>query len=90
MLYWVYLWQVFATRYSHPASIRGQFGLTDTRNSSHGSDSDATAAAEIKFFFPEFDQRQWEQEERARFSVTDSVIFDPDNFVHRLADKKNS
>ena len=83
------LFQVFATRYSHPASIRGQFGLTDTRNSSHGSDSDATAAAEIKFFFPEFDQQQWGQEERARFSVTDSVIFDPDNFVHRLADKNS-
>ena len=84
----MYLLQVFATRYSHPASIRGQFGLTDTRNSSHGSDSDATAAAEIKFFFPEFDQRQWEQEERERFSVTDSVIFDPDNFVHRLVTQK--
>ena len=85
----MYLLQVFATRYSHPASIRGQFGLTDTRNSSHGSDSDATAAAEIKFFFPEFDQRQWEQEERERFSVTDSVIFDPDNFMHRLADNNS-
>ena len=85
----MYLLQVFATRYSHPASIRGQFGLTDTRNSSHGSDSDATAAAEIKFFFPEFDQRQWEQEERQRFSATDNVIFDPVNFVHILADKNS-
>ena len=34
--------KVFKTRYDQPESIRGQFGLTDTRNSSHGSDSDET------------------------------------------------
>ena len=34
-------------------------GLTDTRNSTHGSDSDETAEAEIKFFFPEFKYEQF-------------------------------
>ena len=36
--------KVFRSRYSHPESIRGKFGLTDTRNSSHGSDSPDNAA----------------------------------------------
>lgn len=29
--------KVFRARYTSPASIRGQFGLTDTRNTTHGS-----------------------------------------------------
>ena len=47
--------KVFKTRYEQPDTIRGLFGITDTRNSSHGSDSEETARQEIKFFFPEFD-----------------------------------
>ncbi|CAL8083700.1 unnamed protein product [Calicophoron daubneyi] len=38
-----------------PGSLRGRFGLTDTRNGFHGSDSDSTALREIRFFFPEFE-----------------------------------
>ncbi|KAJ1981632.1 hypothetical protein H4R35_000631 [Dimargaris xerosporica] len=40
-------------RLSQPQTLRAQFGLTDTRNSFHGSDSYDTALREIKFFFPE-------------------------------------
>lgn len=29
--------KVFKAKISHPHSIRGQFGLTDTRNVTHGS-----------------------------------------------------
>lgn len=29
--------KVFRARYTSPASIRAQFGLTDTRNTTHGS-----------------------------------------------------
>lgn len=29
--------KVFRARFNSPASIRGQFGLTDTRNTTHGS-----------------------------------------------------
>lgn len=36
-------------------SLRALFGITDTRNSFHGSDSPETALRESKFFFPEFD-----------------------------------
>eukprot|EP01111_Echinosteliopsis_oligospora_P009920 TRINITY_DN29_c1_g1_i2.p1 TRINITY_DN29_c1_g1~~TRINITY_DN29_c1_g1_i2.p1 ORF type:complete len:148 (-),score=24.92 TRINITY_DN29_c1_g1_i2:48-491(-) len=40
-------------RQEFPASIRGLYGVSDTRNCVHGSDSSDTAAREIKFFFPE-------------------------------------
>ncbi|CAG8509654.1 8457_t:CDS:2 [Diversispora eburnea] len=35
-------------------TLRSLYGLTDTRNSFHGSDSEETAKREIKFFFPDF------------------------------------
>ena len=67
------------SRFDHPNTIRGRFGLSDTRNSSHGSDSDETARREIKFFFPDFDQNKF---------VTDSIDkekrykLDGEKFVH--------
>ncbi|XP_078392930.1 nucleoside diphosphate kinase 6 isoform X3 [Cetorhinus maximus] len=51
--------RVFRARYSSPESIRGSYGLTDTRNTTHGSDSPESAAKEISFFFPEFKEQQW-------------------------------
>lgn len=33
-------------------TIRGEFGTDVEKNASHGSDAAATAAAEIRFFFP--------------------------------------
>ncbi|KAL1928861.1 hypothetical protein VTP01DRAFT_2647 [Rhizomucor pusillus] len=42
-------------RIHKPETLRALYGLTDTRNSFHGSDSDENARQEIKFFFPEFD-----------------------------------
>ncbi|XP_059477660.1 nucleoside diphosphate kinase 6 [Neocloeon triangulifer] len=45
--------KVFRAIFSEPDSLRGRFGLTDTRNALHGSDSEESAAKEIKFFFPD-------------------------------------
>lgn len=45
---------VYKTIYSHPTCIRSKFGLTDTRNAVHGSDSKATVAREASYFFPDF------------------------------------
>ncbi|RKP10502.1 nucleoside diphosphate kinase [Thamnocephalis sphaerospora] len=42
-------------RVNAPESLRSCYGLTDTRNSFHGSDSPDTARREIAFFFPELD-----------------------------------
>lgn len=51
--------KVFKTLYSHPESIRGQFGLSDTRNACHGSDSVLSVEKEVKIFFPEFGIHEW-------------------------------
>lgn len=46
--------KIFKTIYSHPDSIRGLYGLTDTRNACHGSDSPDSAMDEILKVFPDF------------------------------------
>jgi len=81
--------KVFKTRYDQPDSIRGKFGLTDTRNSSHGSDSDETARAEIAFFFPEFnfDEFYLSGQDLEFLNGTRgqrSLRFDPVKFQHFL------
>nr|XP_028602070.1 nucleoside diphosphate kinase 6 [Podarcis muralis]XP_028602071.1 nucleoside diphosphate kinase 6 [Podarcis muralis] len=55
--------RVFRAQHTDPESIRGSFGLTDTRNTVHGSDSAASASREIAFFFPDFNEEQWYQQE---------------------------
>ena len=42
-----------------PGSIRAQFGISDTRNATHGSDSEISSRNELAFFFPEFDINKW-------------------------------
>ncbi|XP_023021074.2 nucleoside diphosphate kinase 6 [Leptinotarsa decemlineata] len=54
--------KVFKAQFEAPDSIRGQFGLSDTRNATHGSDSEESAKREIKIFFPDFDIEKWYQE----------------------------
>lgn len=51
--------KVFKTIYSHPDSLRGMYGLSDTRNAGHGSDSMESAKREIGIFFNDFDVDQW-------------------------------
>nr|XP_008121060.1 PREDICTED: nucleoside diphosphate kinase 6 [Anolis carolinensis]XP_008121061.1 PREDICTED: nucleoside diphosphate kinase 6 [Anolis carolinensis] len=55
--------KVFRAQHTHPESIRGAFGLTDTRNTVHGSDSATSASREIAFFFPEFSEEAWFRDE---------------------------
>nr|XP_034984085.1 nucleoside diphosphate kinase 6 [Zootoca vivipara] len=55
--------KVFRAQHTDPGSIRGSFGLTDTRNTVHGSDSAASASREIAFFFPDFNKERWYQQE---------------------------
>lgn len=73
--------KVYRTIYSDPQSIRGQFGLTDTRNSTHGSDSVESAKKEIKFYFPDFNIDQWYVNEEEAFRKGD-VGYDEEKMVH--------
>ncbi|KAK9400377.1 nucleoside diphosphate kinase 6 [Crotalus adamanteus] len=58
--------KVYRALHTAPGSIRGTLGLTDTRNTVHGSDSAASASKEIAFFFPDFNEQEWYQCEEPR------------------------
>ncbi|XP_051468710.1 nucleoside diphosphate kinase 6 [Apus apus] len=75
--------KVFRARICVPNSIRGAYGLTDTRNTTHGSDSPASASREIAFFFPEFDERRWYRREEPRLR-RGPVRYDAARRVHRV------
>ncbi|XP_034479625.1 nucleoside diphosphate kinase 6 [Drosophila innubila] len=50
--------KVFKAVYSQPDCIRALYGLSDTRNACHGSDSEVAALREISILFPEFPFRK--------------------------------
>lgn len=79
--------KVFKTIYDEPDSIRGKFGLSDTRNSTHGSDSDKTARREMKFFFPEFNIDDWYDQNEKNF-LTKDVYFDEEHDIHKYDEDK--
>ncbi|NXS14260.1 NDK6 kinase, partial [Neodrepanis coruscans] len=75
--------RVFRARHSDPDSIRGAYGLTDTRNTTHGSDSPASASREIAFFFPEFDEQRWYEQDEPRLRQG-QVSYSPEECVHHM------
>lgn len=56
--------RVYKTVYSHPESIRSLYGLSDTRNVCHGSDSEESAKREIGIFFSNFNVDRWLEEHK--------------------------
>lgn len=75
--------KVYKAQFEASNSIRGKYGLTDTRNATHGSDSPETAKREIELFFPEFDYEKWFRDEQFQFLKND-IKFDKENFVHTI------
>lgn len=75
--------KVIKTQYELPDSVRGMYGITDTRNVAHGSDSIESALNEINFFFPDFDSLAWLQKELPHF-VSNNVEFDSLEDVHKV------
>ncbi|XP_028997595.1 nucleoside diphosphate kinase 6 isoform X2 [Betta splendens] len=73
--------KVFRARYTSPLSIRGQFGLTDTRNTTHGSDSVESAQREINFFFPDFRVEEWMEKEEPLFRLG-QIYYDHQKQIH--------
>ncbi|XP_069906956.1 nucleoside diphosphate kinase 6 isoform X1 [Oryctolagus cuniculus] len=76
--------RVFRARHIAPDSIRGSFGLTDTRNTTHGSDSVASARREIAAFFPDFSEQRWYEEEEPRLR-RGPVHYSPEGGIHHAA-----
>ncbi|CAL9692356.1 unnamed protein product [Knipowitschia caucasica] len=76
--------KVFRARHTSPDTIRGRFGLTDTRNTTHGSDSVESAQKEIPFFFPDFCIDRWMKEEEPLYRAG-KAIYDPHKMIHTLS-----
>ncbi|KAG8440135.1 hypothetical protein GDO86_006073 [Hymenochirus boettgeri] len=75
--------KVFRARLMAPGTVRGDLGLTDTRNTTHGSDSKESACREIAFFFPEFSLNYWYQEQEILYR-TGPVYYDEESLEHHL------
>nr|XP_056702646.1 nucleoside diphosphate kinase 6 [Euleptes europaea] len=75
--------KVFRAQHTDPDTIRGAFGLTDTRNSVHGSDSAASARREIAVFFPDFCEQHWYQHEEPQLRGG-LVCYDAAAAIHRV------
>ena len=49
----------YRAQLTHPNSLRAQYGISDTRNSFHGSDSTVSAKLELERVFEGFDTDWW-------------------------------
>ncbi|XP_038600633.1 nucleoside diphosphate kinase 6 isoform X3 [Tachyglossus aculeatus] len=75
--------KVFRARHEAPDSIRGSYGLTDTRNTVHGSDSEVSAHREMAAFFPDFSPQRWYREEEPHLR-RGPTRYDEQEGIHRL------
>ncbi|XP_022176331.1 nucleoside diphosphate kinase 6-like [Myzus persicae] len=73
--------KVFQCQLSNPDSIRAKHGLTDTRNATHGSDSDESVRKEVSIMVPQFCFDQWKQTEEPMFR-NGRVQFNDKQFIH--------
>ncbi|KOC69134.1 Nucleoside diphosphate kinase 6 [Habropoda laboriosa] len=75
--------KVYQAQYTAPDTIRGMFGLSDTRNAAHGSDSVESAEREIRIFFKNFDLKKWYDSEEKYYNLG-QLHFDPIAFLHSV------
>ncbi|XP_039286108.1 nucleoside diphosphate kinase 6 isoform X2 [Nilaparvata lugens] len=66
--------RVFEAQFSAPDTIRGKYGLTDTRNATHGSDSTESAQREMSILFPDFDPVLWLKVNESHFKAEGEQI----------------
>ncbi|XP_072003720.1 nucleoside diphosphate kinase 6 [Engystomops pustulosus] len=75
--------KVYRSRITAPDTIRGHLGLTDTRNTTHGSDSVESACREISIFFPDFDVSRWYEEQEPLYRAG-PICYDEEILEHRI------
>ncbi|KAM9782490.1 nucleoside diphosphate kinase 6 [Neosynchiropus ocellatus] len=80
--------KVFRARYTSPECLRAQFGLTDTRNTIHGSDSVESARREMAFFFPDFSAEEWMEKEELLFR-SGLVKYEQDKLIHIVSEPRS-
>ncbi|XP_026321658.1 nucleoside diphosphate kinase 6-like [Hyposmocoma kahamanoa] len=72
---------VYKGQFEDPYCLRGIFGISDTRNVAHGSDSYTSAEREIKFFFPDFSFYHWHNSDEVTYRKG-PIIFNNHLFQH--------
>lgn len=80
--------KVYRAQFEAPDTIRGRFGLSDTRNATHGSDSETSVRQEIGVFWPDFDMDRWMTEEEPIYRQN-QLTFVSDRFLHVPKDISN-
>lgn len=75
--------KVYKAQYVAPDTIRGMFGLSDTKNATHGSDSVKSVEREVTIFFEDFNLKKWYEHEE-RYYALDLLYFDPITFLHAI------
>lgn len=78
--------KVYQAQFTDPKSIRAMFGLSDTRNAAHGSDSVESAKREMAILFKDFNVEKWYASEEKYFNLN-QVNFDPVAFVHKVDER---
>lgn len=68
--------KVHQTRIDSPGTLRGLFGISDTRNIGHGSDAVESAQRELQLFFPDEQYSSLLQEFERRQAQLSSVTED--------------
>ncbi|KAJ9474192.1 putative Nucleoside diphosphate kinase (putative) [Pseudozyma hubeiensis] len=61
--------KAYMGKYTAPHSLRAKYGLGDTRNGFHGSDSPESAKRELALVFDGWDTEWWMQREQGRLPV---------------------
>ncbi|XP_015108652.1 nucleoside diphosphate kinase 6 [Diachasma alloeum] len=76
--------KVFQAQYSAPDTIRGKFGLSDTRNATHGSDSTESAEREMQILFKDFDSKKWRETDRSLRDLGQKMKLDAESFKNNI------
>lgn len=73
-----------SARFRAPDSIRGRYGVNDTRNSVHGADSAESVRREMNLLFPEFNVPEWYTNEERQFRDGKLVKYCDTRHIHVL------
>lgn len=74
----------FRAVHEAPHTLRGMFGLTDTRNSVHGSDCEENARKEIAFYFPGFSEQEWRMNDELYFMTKQNIFYNHEQRIHQI------
>ncbi|ETS65040.1 hypothetical protein PaG_00493 [Moesziomyces aphidis] len=72
--------KAYRSKYEDPQCLRSRYGLGDTRNGFHGSDSPESAARELGLIFDGWDTNWWLQREQGRLPTDQDGKLNPLSF----------